>query len=70
MNKKRVEHCVERICDKGCKSVWTYIRRLESGENLPETAMLDEQERRAVISELKSVMAVYDEGNCSLTDPS
>lgn len=69
MNRERVEYCVERLCDKGCKSVWMDIQRLESGETLPETAILDEQERLAVISELKSVMAVYDEGNCSLPDP-
>lgn len=68
MNRDRVHHCVERLCYKGCKSVWSDIRKLEAGESLPETEALDEHERSAVISELKSVMAVYGEGNCTIPD--
>ena len=46
--------------------MWSDIRRLEAGEILPETAELDIEERRAVLRELKDVMAVYGPGGCTI----
>jgi len=66
MNQQSIDHCVEALCDKGCKEVWNDIQRLEAGEVLPETQALTEQERHAVLSELKAVMAVYGAGGCRL----
>lgn len=65
MKRQRVDRCVELICDKGCRAVWKDIQRLEAGEMLPETAPLSEDERHAVLQELKSVMAVYGPDGCS-----
>ena len=59
MNQRLVEQCVERLCRKGCRAVWSDIDALEAGEPLPETAGLSGAELRAVVHELKSVMAVY-----------
>lgn len=64
--KSRVEHCVERLCLKGCKAVWEDIAVLETGEALPETRQLSAEENRAVLRELKTIMSVYDKsGSCS-----
>ncbi len=72
MNHGLVEQCVERLCRKGCKAVWSDIDRLESGHRVPEVGGLSEPEVEAVVRELKSVMAVY-EGRCAteaiLRDP-
>ena len=57
MNK--IELCVEILCVQGCGSVRTTISRLESGEVLPETEDLTNDELSKVIKELKSIMAVY-----------
>ena len=64
MNRHLVDRCVEALCRKGCRSVWQDIRRLESGEDLPETGRLSDNERQAIIDELKAVMDVYGGGTC------
>jgi hypothetical protein len=63
----RVEHAVELLCHQGCRAVWGVIDALESGRSLPETAALDSAEIRAVLSELKAIMAVYRE-NCQVDE--
>lgn len=63
MNHRLVEQCVENLCQKGCRAVWSDIDALEAGDFLPETGGLSRTEVRAVIDELKAVMAVY-EGAC------
>jgi len=68
MNRQRIDHCIEVLCNDGCRQVWHHIRRLESGDTLPETESLTDQERQAVLAELKAVMAVYGEGAC-MVDP-
>lgn len=55
----QVEECVEALCQKGCRSVHHSIRALESGQGLPETEELTEEEVAKVLKELKSVMSVY-----------
>ena len=59
MNHDQIEYCVELICNKGCRLVREDIERLESGEVLPETHLLDGRERHMVLLELKNIMAVY-----------
>ena len=66
--KSRVEHCVERLCRKGCKAVWDDIAVLEEGQRLPETRRLSAEENRAVLRELKAIMAVYDRSGSCTTD--
>jgi len=65
MNDKSVDQAVEALCLKGCKALWTEIERMEGGEILPELRSLDETQRRQVLAEIKSIMAVY-KGSCSL----
>ena len=54
-----VDHSVDRICRLGCRRVGEIIRRMESGERVAEVAGLSPQERQAVLTELRSIMAVY-----------
>jgi len=61
----RVDHCVEALCQKGCRNVWGDIEALESGKPLAEAEGLSDAEIQAVISELKAVMSVY-KGTCSV----
>ena len=64
MNHRRVEQCVEKLCRKGCRAVWSDIDALEAGEILPEIKGLSAAEVDAVIAELKSIMSVY-QGTCA-----
>jgi hypothetical protein len=64
LNHRLVERCVETLCQKGCRAVWSDIDALEAGESLPETEKLSASEVDAVIHELKAVMSVYV-GSCA-----
>ena len=59
MGKSKIETCVEKICNKGCLQVRQDILRLECGKSLPEMADLSGEERLKILSELKTIMAVY-----------
>ncbi len=59
VDRARVEACVEHLAHEGCQRVHEIIRRLEHGERYGCTAKLSGAERRAVLAELKSVMALY-----------
>lgn len=61
MNREKIDRCVETLSLRGCTEVYEVIRLLEEGKYLPETAELADDERNAVLNELKSVMAVYAE---------
>ena len=63
MDQHLVEKCVEAVCRKGCRAVWSDIDALEAGKALPEVQGLSRAEVRAVVRELKAVMSVY-EGSC------
>ena len=63
---KKVEKCVEVLCEKGCNSVRKDIEKLESGADLPETQDLSKEELSKVVEELKSIMAVYGD-SCRVT---
>ncbi len=62
---KKIEHCVEMVCRKGCKLVWHDIATLEQGRSLPETHDLSLSEQQEVLQELKAIMAVY-KGSCAV----
>ena len=63
---KKVEQCVEVLCEKGCSSVREDIEKLEAGVDLPETQELSREELSKVVEELKSIMAVYGD-SCRVT---
>jgi hypothetical protein len=54
-----VSYCLEVLALKGCTTIWRIIEDLEQGKEVEETASLSEEERAAVLAELKSIMAVY-----------
>ena len=56
-----LESRIEAICQQGCGSVRASILTLEQGDDLPETADLDRDERAWVLAELQAIMAVYGE---------
>lgn len=60
MDQAKINHCIEALCQKGCREVTRIIGVLERGDALVETAALDEAERAEVLRELKAIMAVYD----------
>jgi len=62
MDQSRIAHCIEVLCQKGCKEVSLVILALERGDLMTEVQELDEGERQAVLQELKSIMSVYQEG--------
>ncbi|WP_088178671.1 hypothetical protein [Sulfuricella sp. T08] len=65
MDQSRIAHCIEVLCQKGCKEVSLVILTLERGDLMTEVQELNEDERQAVLNELKSIMAVYQEdGTC------
>lgn len=55
-----VQQCVEVLCQNGCEVVRATIHALEHGLEVPQTEVLAEHERAAVLEELKAIMAVYD----------
>ena len=62
MDQSKIAHCIEVLCQKGCKEVSLVILALERGDPMTEVQELNEGERQAVLKELKSIMAVYQEG--------
>lgn len=60
MDQEKINHCVEVLCNKGCREVTRTIGVMERNESLPETAVLTVEEHAAVLHELQAIMAVYD----------
>ena len=63
MNQIKVAKAVEDICADGCIRVSEIIIELEQGSNIQHTQELTAEETVAVLTELKSIMAVYDKDN-------
>lgn len=66
MNTDRINQCVEAICECGCQAVLATIEVMESDQPVPQTEMLNAEEKRAVLSELKAIMSVYDNRVCNI----
>ena len=64
MDQSKVAHCIETLCQKGCRDVACTILALEQNEPVEELQHLSEGERLAVLNELKSIMAVYGGNFC------
>lgn len=62
MDQSKISHCIEILCQKGCKEVSLVILALERGDLMIEVQELNAGERQAVLQELKSIMSVYQEG--------
>jgi hypothetical protein len=59
-----IEECVEALCNEGCNKVYGYIRALEKGEEFPQVAHFSMEDRRMVLTQLVSIMYVYDGRTC------
>ena len=62
MDSNKVNRCVEAVCASGCDAVRATIQSLELSLPVNETRELGKDEIQSVLDELKSIMAVYDEG--------
>ncbi len=60
MHSEQAIQCVETLCERGCFAVRAIISAMEAGCDPVETAGLTEAQRRFVLEELKSIMAVYN----------
>jgi hypothetical protein len=60
MNATKVNHCVEDLCLQGCTLVRRFIDDLQAGRPVPGSEDLGEEERQALLQELRSIMSVYD----------
>ena len=60
---KKISQCVEALCSQGCGRVSGFIAGLKAGQEFPEVARFNTQQRQQVLDELVSVMAAY-EGGC------
>jgi hypothetical protein len=65
MDASHVDQVVELYCRRGCRTVYRVIVALEHGEGLADGPELSEEETRAVLAELKAIMAVYQGAVCS-----
>jgi hypothetical protein len=55
MNKK-IELCLEKICQQGCQHVNQVIKQLEENDKIPE---FDPSESQKILRELKEIMNCY-----------
>lgn len=60
MLKPELQTVVEKLCEDGCKAVNQYIDAIEAGDYPSAMRQLNHQECDAILTELKSIMAVYD----------
>ena len=63
---EQLSECLEALCQCGCEAVLATIAAMEAGQTVPQIEQLTEEERAIILSELKSVMAVYGGNSCSL----
>lgn len=68
MGNNQIDHYIEILCQKGCRSVRDDIKLLEQGVILPELKVLDDLSRKKVLKELRAIMAVYGE-SCPIGSP-
>ena len=55
-----LQQIIEKLCGNGCRRVRDIIREIETGQKQKEMADLTADETRLVLTELKSIMDVYD----------
>jgi hypothetical protein len=61
MNQQKIHDCVEALCQSGCDMVRATIGAIESGQAIAQTQGLAQEEEIAVLRELRTIMAVYDQ---------
>jgi len=66
INMSKVDELVETIAQRGCIEVNRLLLQLDSGKIPEDLKNLPETERLYIRDELKSVMAIYEGGVCSI----
>ncbi len=61
MDKLKINTCVESLCLNGCDAVNATIEALENGLPVVQTDGFSEAERQHVLTELKTIMSVYED---------
>ncbi|MCK4709181.1 MAG: hypothetical protein KAU21_11240 [Gammaproteobacteria bacterium] len=61
---KTSNECIEIICQQGCTVVRDIIVKLEQQKIVVELEHLDDKQKQIVLTELKTVMSVYDKSDC------
>jgi len=67
INMSHLDEVLEDIAQRGCLEVNQFITQLDAGKMPAPLDELEEKEREYIHDELKSVMAVYEGGVCSVT---
>jgi len=57
----KINQRIEAVCEAGCDAVRASIQTLEAGHQVALTDDLSPDECRQVLSELQSLMSVYDD---------
>ena len=65
-NTDHLDDLLEEIAQRGCLEVNQILNQLNAGKSPALLDKLDARERDYIYNELKAVMAVYDDGVCSL----
>jgi len=60
MTSNHVQQRVEAMCQQGCDAVRSYIRAMEDNLPLSQLDGLDSNEKDLILTELKSIMDIYD----------
>lgn len=60
MDQQKIQDIVAQICDLGCTRIRQLIESMETGVAIRETRTLNTAECQVVLTELKSIMAIYD----------
>ncbi len=66
LNMSHLDEVLEEIAQRGCLEVNQFINQLDAGKSPAPLDKLEQDERQYIHSELKSVMAVYEGGVCSI----
>jgi len=56
----KINQRIEAVCEAGCDAVRASIQTLESGNQVALTSDLSPEESQQVLTELKTLMSVYD----------
>ena len=57
----KINQRIEAVCEAGCEAVRASIQSLEAGHNVALTDDLSPEESQQVLTELKTLMSVYDD---------
>lgn len=66
INMSHLDEVLEEIAQRGCLEVNQFLNQLDAGKSPAPLDKMEQEERQYIHDELKSVMAVYEGGVCSI----